>query len=193
VIEVEGRKQIVSVGANSVVAYNPYDGSEIWMVRHSGYSTIPRPVYAHGLVFICSSFDQSRLLAIRPTGQGDVTNSHVEWETQRGAPHSPSLLVIGDELYAVSDKGILTCFDAKTGDVRWTHRVGGNYSASPLFADGKIYLQSEEGVGTVVAPGAEYEELAKNDMHAPTLASYAVDGKALLIRTETQLFRIEEQ
>ena len=192
-IEAGGRRQIVSVGANSVVAYDPAGGNEIWMLRHAGYSTIPRPVFAHGLVYVCTSFDQSRLLAIRPDGRGDVSDTHVEWESQRGAPHSPSLLVVGDDLYAISDKGILSCFEAETGDVRWTHRVGGNFSASPLFADGKIYLQSEEGVGTVFAPGAEYKELARNDMQAPSLASYAVDGSALLIRTEGQLFRIEER
>jgi len=193
VIEVGGQKQIISTGANSVVAYDPADGSEIWMVKHPGYSVVPRPVYAHGLVFICTSFDRSHLLAIRPDGAGDVTDTHVAWQTARAVPHTPSLLVIGDDLYAISDKGIASCLDAASGEVRWTERVGGNFSASPLYADGRIYLLSEEGEATIIEPGSEYVEVARNNVNARTLASYAVVDSALLVRTESQLLRIENQ
>ncbi len=192
VIEVNGRKQIVSPGAHAVVAYDPADGEEIWRVRYHGYSLVPRPVYGHGLVFVCTGFDKPQLLAIRPDGQGDVTETHVKWQTDRGAPNTPSPLLIGDDLYFINDKGVATCVDAGTGKAHWTHRVGGNHSASPLFSEGKIYLQSENGESTVIRAGHSYEELARSTLPADTLASLAVDGRALLLRTDQALYRIEE-
>ena len=116
VIEVAGRKQVVSTGSNVVAAYDPKTGEEIWRVRYEGYSVVPRPVYGDGLVFLSTGFDSPKLLAIRPDGTGDVTDSHVAWTSNKNAPNSPSPLLLGDELYMVSDGGILTCLDAKTGD-----------------------------------------------------------------------------
>ena len=101
-----------------------------------------------------------------------------------------ALLVVDDELYFVSDDGVLTCADAKSGDVHYQERLGGNYSASPLFADGKIYIQSEQGEGIVVRPGKQYEELDRNELEARTFASYSVYGSSLLIRSEKHLYRI---
>ena len=193
VIEVAGRKQIVSPGAHQVVAYDPAGGEEIWRVRYHGYSLVPRPVYGHGLIFLSTGYDKPQLLAIRPDGRGDVTETHVAWKTDRGAPNTPSPLLIGDDLYFISDLGIATCANAKTGEVRWTHRVGGNHSASPLSADGKVFFQSEKGETIVIQPGSRYEELARSQLKASTLASLAVEGRALLLRTENALFRIEEQ
>jgi outer membrane protein assembly factor BamB len=152
---------------------------------------VPRPVFGHGLVFVSSGFDSPSLLAIRPDGQGDVTDSHVAWRLSKGAPLTPSPLLVGDELYLVSDQGIASCLDAKTGKVHWQERVGGNYSASPLVADGKIYFQNEEGTGVVVKVGKKFEQLAKNPLGEPTLASYAAADGALFIRTEKHLYRIE--
>ena len=137
-----------------------------------------------------TSYDRPSLLAIRPDGKGDVTDTHLAWSNKSQIPHTPSLIVVGDELYAVSDKGIAQCFDAKTGELIWKERVGGNYSASPLYANGKIYFQSEAGETTVIAAGKKYREIGRNDLKAPTLASYAVAGDTLLIRTKTQLYRI---
>ena len=107
-----------------------------------------------------------------------------------GAPHTPSPLLVGDELYVVSDGGIATCLDAKSGQVHWAERVPGNYSASPIFADGKIWLQNETGIGTVLKPGKIFEKLAENNLGEKTLASYAVTDGAFFIRTEKHLYRI---
>ncbi|MGE3315170.1 MAG: PQQ-binding-like beta-propeller repeat protein [Planctomycetaceae bacterium] len=192
VIEVEGKKQIVSPAAHWVVAYNPADGEEIWRVRYHGYSLAPRPIYGHGLVFVCTGFDRPSLLAIRPDGTGDVTKTHVEWKTDRAAPNTPSPLLIGDELYVINDKGVATCFDARSGKTHWTQRIGGNFSASPIFADGKVYLESEDGETIVIRPGLKYEELGRNTLKARTLASFAIDGKGILLRTQNLLLRIEE-
>lgn len=195
-IEVNGEKQIVAPGTFHVAAYRPKDGSEIWRVDYGlGYSVIPRPVFGHGLIFVSSSYDTPTLLAIKPDGQGNVTETHVAWKitSKSMPPHTPSPLLVGDNLFVVSDAGIATLMKATTGEEVWQKRVGGNYSASPLLADGKIYLQSEQGDGIVLQPGPEYVELAKNPLEPRTFASYAVADGALFIRTEKQLYRIQQQ
>ncbi|MBW3541314.1 MAG: PQQ-like beta-propeller repeat protein [Planctomycetes bacterium] len=189
VIEVGGQQQLVSPGTNRVVAYEPASGRELWQVDYDGYSVIPRPVYAHGLVYVSTSYNDASLLAIRPEG-GRNRDAGIAWQTPRYAPHTPSVLAVGDELYFVSDRGIASCVDARTGEVHWQERLGGNYSASPIYGDGKVYFQSEQGVGTVIRAGKRYEKLAENDIAARTLASYAVVDSDLLIRTETALYRI---
>lgn len=192
-IDVKGQKQIVSAGSDEVSGFNPRDGKEIWRVHFKGYSLIPRPVYGHGLVFLSTSYDSPTFLAIRPDGEGDVTKTHIAWRLRRGAPHTPSPLLVGDELYLVSDGGIASCVNAKTGKPYWQERIGGAYSASPVYADGKVYFQSEAGVGTVVRAGKDFEKLATNDMGEPTLASYAAADGALFLRTAEHLYRIESR
>lgn len=191
VIEVKGRKQVISPGSGMVGAYDPEDGREIWRARYGeGYSVIARPVYAHGLLFVSSSYDRPVVYAVRPEGSGDVTETHVAWTASRGAPNTPSMLVVGDELYFVSDAGIASCVDARTGRVHWSERLGGGFSASPVHADGRIYFQNEAGLGVVIRPGTKFEKLAENDLGERTLASYAVDDGALFIRTAGHLYRI---
>lgn len=193
-ITVNGQEQIISPHSGAVAAYDPKDGREIWRVRYGqGYSVVPRPVFGHGLLFVTTGFNRADLLAIRPDGQGDVTETHIAWRTTKGAPLTPSLLLIGEELYAVSDNGLASCWDAKTGKVHWQEKVEGNYSASPLAADGKIYLQNETGTGTILKQGQTFEKLATNSLEERTLASYAVAGNALFIRTERHLYNIAEK
>ncbi|MBM3758237.1 MAG: PQQ-like beta-propeller repeat protein [Acidobacteria bacterium] len=192
VIDVEGRAQVVSPGAHHAYAYDPRTGKELWYIEYgSGFSNVPRAVYAHGLVYICSGFFEPVLFAVRPTGKGNVTKSHVAWSHKRAVPLTPSPVVVGDEIYMVSDNGIGTCLDAKTGEVRWTQRIGGNHSASPLAADGRVYFLSEEGECTAIAPGKTYKELARSSVGERTFASLAVSGKALYLRGERSLYRLE--
>jgi outer membrane protein assembly factor BamB len=192
-IEVNGRKLVVSPASDVVAAYDPVDGGEVWRVRYDGYSVIPRPVYGHGLVFLSTSFDSPVLLAIRPDGTGDVTDTHVAWRLRKGAPKTPSPLLVGDEIYTLSDDGVLSCLDARTGRVHYQQRLGSTYSASPLFAGGNIYVQSEDGTGTVVKAGRQFEELARNALDERSLASYAAADGALFIRTARHLYRIESR
>ena len=192
VIEVDGKKQVISPASDVVCAYDLKSGDEIWRVTYEGYSLIPRPVYAHGLVYTCTGFEAPQLLAIKADGKGDVTKTHVAWSIRKNVPLTPSLLVSGDELYMVSDHGMASCLDAKTGEAHWQERLGGNFSASPILADDKVYFLSEEGVGHVVKAAKKFERIAKNDLKERTLASYAVAEGALFIRTETHLYRIEK-
>jgi outer membrane protein assembly factor BamB len=191
VIRVGGRDQVISVGAYRAGAYDPETGKEIWRVSYAdGFSNVPRPVFGNGLVYIATGFQQPALLAVRPDGAGDVTKTHIAWTLQRAAPYTPSPLLVGDELYVVNDLGIVSCLDAKTGTLHWQQRIGGNHSASPTFADGRIYFQSEEGVTTVIAPGREFRKLATNTLDGAMLASMAVSRKSIFIRTHTHLYRL---
>ena len=190
-VEVDGRRQVISPGAGAVCGLNLEDGKEIWRARYDGYSVIPRPVVGHGMIYLSTGYDRPQVLAIKLGGEGDVTDTHIAWTLAKGAPNTPSLLLVGEELYMVSDKGVATCANALTGDVHWQERVGGNYSASPLYGAERIYLQSESGDGIVLKAGKEFELLATNPLGERTLASYAVDGEALLIRGDQHLYRIE--
>jgi outer membrane protein assembly factor BamB len=192
-IRAAGRDQIVSVGAFNAFAYDPQNGREIWRVAYpEGFSNVPRPVYGAGLVFITTGFQQPSLLAIRPDGKGDVTRTHVAWTLSRGAPLTPSPLLGGDELYVVTDNGIASCLDARTGAVHWQQRLGNSFSASPVLADGRIYFLDEDGRTTVIAPGTTFTALAANALDGPALASMAVAAHSFFIRTGTHLYRIAE-
>lgn len=193
VCTVGDRTMAVCPGSGAVCAYDPRTGAELWRVDYpGGYSVIPRPVLAGGLVFVGSGYDKAVLLAIDPTGNGDVTDTHVRWRMDRAAPHTPSPLVVGAELYCVSDNGIATCVDARTGAEHWRERLGGNFSASPFAAGGKVYFQEESGETIVVEAGRTFTEVARSRLAEGerTFASYAVAGPALLIRTESHLYRV---
>jgi outer membrane protein assembly factor BamB len=190
-IRVADRDQIVSVGAFHAAAYDPLSGKEIWRVSYpDGFSNVPRPVFGGGLVFITTGFQQPAILAVRPDGNGDVTRTHVAWTLSRGAPLTPSPLLVGDEMYVVTDAGIASCIDARTGAIHWQQRLGGRMSASPVLADGRIYFLDEDGTTTVVNPATTFRRIATNTLDAPALASMAVASGSFFIRTATHLYRI---
>lgn len=193
-IQVNGKQQLISTGGEWAISYEPKSGKEIWRFRYpKGYSNVPRPVYGEGLVFLCSGYDKPWLYAVKPTGEGDVTESHMAWKLERGAPLNPSPLLLGADLYIVSDNGIAQCLDAKTGEPHWQQRLGGNFSASPLLADGRLYLLDELGKAYVVEPSKdEYKELAVNTLPGRTLASIAAADGALFLRTDTSVYRIQK-
>ena len=183
--------QVISPGALRAVAYEPRTGKEIWNVKYGdGFSNVPRPVYGNGLVYICTGFQEPSMLAVRLDGRGDVTKSHVAWTLKRGVPLTPSPLLVGDELYMVNDGGIASCVDAKTGTELWRARINGNFSASPIYADGRIYFLSEEGLTVVIGPGKKFQALATNQLDGETLASMAVSGGSIFIRSRTHLYRL---
>jgi outer membrane protein assembly factor BamB len=192
-LSANGREQIISSGSDVVSALEPETGKEIWRVRYTGYSVVPRPVFGQGLVFVCTGFDAPGLVVIRPDGQGDVTATKVAWKATKGASLTPSPLLLDDKLFMIADNGVASCFDAKTGHVNWQERIGGNYSASPILAEGRIYCVSEDGICTVLRAGQKFEKLARNKLDERTLASPAAADGALFIRTEKNLYRIAGQ
>ena len=186
--------QVVSTGGKRAVSYDPRTGAELWSVRYGdGFSNVPRPVFGHGLVYLCTGFYQPQLLAVRPDGKGDVTSTHVAWSYTRGVPLTPSPLLVGDSIYIVSDNGIVTCLDAKTGKDHWRQRLGESYSASPIHAEGRIYFTSESGETTVIAHDKQFRKLAANQLDGRFLASIAVSSGAFFLRSDTHLYRIEKQ
>ncbi|RLS57430.1 MAG: serine/threonine protein kinase [Planctomycetota bacterium] len=194
-VQTESGPQIISPAANWVYAYDPRDGRELWKAAYGqlGFSTVPRPVVLNNKVFIATSYMQSRLIAVKLGGAGDVTESHTVWKSDRQIPQKPSLIALNSRIYFVSDKGIVRCVDAETGEDVWFERLGGDYSASPLAAENHLYFCNQEGLCTVIEAGDTYQELSKNTLDAGIMASPAVAGKALFLRTATHLYRIESK
>jgi len=188
VVELSGKSQLLSPAADWLYSYDPATGRELWKLPYEklGFSIAPRPVVGHGLLYMCTSFTQSEVLAIELNEKPKIA-----WRFARQAPQVPSPLLVGDELYLIGDKGIATCLDAKTGAIHWTERLPGNYYASPLFADGRIYFFNREGRSTAIAPSKTFYMLGTGQLDGPICASPAAIGQALYIRTEKSLYRVE--
>jgi outer membrane protein assembly factor BamB len=191
IIRVHGRDQLVSMGAFRVSGYEPLTGKEIWWVDIPGFSNVPRPVFGHGLVYISTGFGKPELWAIRPDGYGDVTKTHAAWKVMKQVSAKPSPLLIGEQFYMISDNGIATCLDAKTGKEIWSERIPGAYSASPIYADGRIFAPNEQGQTIVLQPGPKFQVAATNVLDDGFMSSPAVAGKAFYLRTKKHLYRIE--
>jgi outer membrane protein assembly factor BamB len=191
VIRTPNGAQVVSPGAHRAVSYNPATGEELWFVSYGdGFSNVPRPVFAHGMAYVTTGFYSPKLLAVRTNGEGDVSSTHVAWRYERGVPLTPSPVIAGHYLYMVSDNGIATCLNAVTGQELWRQRLSGSYSASPVFADGKIWFLSEDGETNIIVAGKEFKRLAINTLEGRFLASMAVSSGAVFLRSDTHLYRI---
>ncbi len=189
VTEVNGQAQVLAPGPNHMAAYDLKTGKELWIVRAPGWSVVPQPTVYQGLVIYNHDYDNPELMAVRLGGTGDVTDSHVAWRLDRGAPSSPTPLLIGDELYFVNDTGIASCVNAKTGERYWMERLGGNFSASPIFVNGRILFLDEDGVATWIQPGREFKILGKNELEGRTLATPAFADGAMYLRTDKDLYK----
>lgn len=194
-VEVADRPLLISPAANWVYGYDARTGEEIWKAAYGklGFSTVPRPVVRGDTVYVATSYMASRLLAVRFTGTGDVTSSHISWMSDRQIPQKPSMVVVEDRLYFVSDKGIVRSLDAESGEEKWFERLPGDYSASPLAVNDRLYFCNHEGVCTVIRAADKYEVLATNQLEGGMMASPAVAGKALFLRTSGHLYRIEQR
>lgn len=200
----DGVPTLLSQGAKALYAYDPLTGEEWWRVEErNNHSASTRPVLGHGLLFAPSGFAGGQLLAVRPGNKGEVIDANapakpgprlqVAWMTKRGVPKKPSLVLVGDLLFGLEDGGVATCWEAKTGAVVWNERIGGNYSASLLAAERRVYCFSEEGKTTVVAADTrEFRKLAESQLGDGFMASPAVSGQALFLRSRSKLYRIEE-
>ena len=190
-----GEPILVSLGAKAGYAYDPRTGEEIWRYEErDNHSAATRPVAGGGLIFCPTGLPRGDLWAIRPGGEGLINDTeHVVWKYERNVPKKPSILLVDGLIYMVDDSGVATCLEADTGEEVWKARERGDYTASPIYAGGRIYFFSEGGKTTVIKPGREFEKLAENRLDAGFMASPAVAGDALFLRTKTHLYRIEKE
>jgi outer membrane protein assembly factor BamB len=192
IAKINGHAQLISPSAVATIAYDTVTGRELWKVYHGGMNAAARPLVGQGLIFITTGDGApDRLLAIRQDGSGDITKTHVAWKRNRGIPSRSSFLLVGDLLYFANEAGVATCLEAGTGQVVWQKRLGGEFWASPIYADGRIYLFNRDGATHVIEPGREGNVLSVNRLDEGCMASPAAAGKALYVRTKTHLYRIE--
>ncbi len=192
VIEVDGKRQMISPSAGATIAYDPATGDELWRVKSGGMNAAARPLFAGGLVFCTAPAGGWQLFAVKPEGRGDISDTNVAWKFPKGVPSRSSPILLDGLIYMVNDGGIMSCVEAETGKLVWQYRHGGNFTASPIYADGKIYFFGEEGQAPVIEPGREYKLIAENKLEPGFMSSPAVVGKSLLLRTKTDLYRIEK-
>jgi len=201
VASLNGHPTLLSQGAKAFYAFEPGTGVELWRVEEkTSHSAGTRPVTGFGLVFFPSGWSQGQVLAIHPGKKGEFldvnastapdTELKLAWRSKRSVPKKPALTLVGDLLFGIEDGGLATCWEAKTGTVVWNERLGGNYSASPLFAEGHLYCFSEEGKTVVIAASREFKKVAESTLPDGFMASPAVSGNALYLRSRTHLYRI---
>lgn len=193
VTEVDGRAVLLSTGADWLYAYDPTDGRELWKQAYGvlGFSIVPRPIVGHGMAFISTSFMQPELLAVKlPIGDA---LPEIAWRVKKSVPNIPSPILVGDEIVMVSDKGVATCLDADSGDVRFSERLGGNFCSSPLYADGRIWIGNREGQTFILTPGKEFHVEATNQLDGEIMATPIAVGPALFLRTDKAVYRIEKR
>jgi outer membrane protein assembly factor BamB len=192
---IDGKPQLISSAATATIAYDPKTGEELWKVYHGGMNVTAPPLHGQGRLFLCTGDGGLALLAVREGGQGDVTETRLDWKAKNKAvvPSRSSPILVDDLLYMVNNDGIVSCLNAKTGESIWQERLGGKFWASPLYADGGLYLFDEDGRSHVLAAGRTYKRLATNKLDNGCRASPAVAGNALFVRTFTHLYRIENK
>jgi len=190
-VEIDGKRQIISPASDWLYSYAPDTGIELWKVAYGqlGFSVTPRPVVGHGMIFLATGFGKGQILAIK---YHDSQPPEIVWRFNKGTPTMPSPLLVGNELYFVSDTGVFTCLDALSGSEIYRERLGGNFSSSPWYADGRIYLSNREGITYVIKPGSSFEIIAENSLAEAIYATPAAVDHAIYLRTETQLYRIQE-
>jgi outer membrane protein assembly factor BamB len=195
VLRYGGKVEIVVSGGDCVTGHDPATGKEIWrgngfnVQKDPNYRVIASPVVSDGVVYTPTRVRP--LQAFRAGGHGDITETHRLWAFQHG-PDVPTPVTDGTYFYSVDDRGIAWCLDAKTGKEIWgpqrIHKA--TYSASPVMADGKIYITDEDGVTSIFKAGPKFELVAENNLDDYTLSSIAVSGGQLFIRTAQHLYCI---
>ncbi|MEI8037076.1 MAG: PQQ-binding-like beta-propeller repeat protein [Verrucomicrobiota bacterium] len=192
-LSVNGQPQLVSPSAGATIAYVPATGQEIWRVRSGGMNAAALPLFGNGLVYATSASGGYQLFAVRPDGRGDVSDTHVAWKFAKNVPSRSSQILVGERLFMISDAGVISCVDTKSGQAVWQKRIGGAFSASPLCADGHLYFFGEDGEVPVIDAADTYQPIASNHLDGGFMASPAVYHNSLILRSRTHLYRIESR
>ena len=190
VVKTSGTTEVIVNSSEGMSGHDATTGELLWHIQEQNRFPIPMPVVHDGIIYTSRGYRSGPYMAIRPGGKGDVSRSHVLWRTDTGAPYVSSLVHYNGMLYMAGDVGVLSAIDAKTGQRVWQERTGGVFTASPVAADGKIYLLSEDGQTIVLAAGSQPRVLARNRLNARQLASPAVSGGRLFIRTDDAVIAI---
>ncbi len=196
VVEIDGESVLMSPGADWLYAYDPSTGVELWKLNYGelGFSIVPRPVARDGVLYFCTSFMNSELLAVRYAENDGAVTPEILWRFKSQVPQVPSPLLVDQLIYFVSDNGgIVTCLEANTGQMLWRQRLGGNYAASPVYAGGRIYFFDRDGLTHVLKPGRKFELIGENKLDGRVMASAAVVDGSLFVRTDDALYRIEHR
>jgi outer membrane protein assembly factor BamB len=190
ILSQDGQDQLVSSAGDVVQGFDLKTGERLWTVASTGEGVVPSIVIGDGLIFTTSGFGRPTIRAIRTGGKGDVTQSHIAWESGDDVPMVPSMLYVKPYLFLITEGGVAKCLVAATGEVFWRNRLEGRYSASPICADGKIYFLSEQGRTTIVEAGREFKVVAQNELQEKCCASPAISQKHIFIRSEDALYCI---
>jgi outer membrane protein assembly factor BamB len=191
-IKVDGKLQLVSPTAVETITYDPRTGKELWRVRHGGMNAAARPLEYEGLIYIAAGKDDSSLVVVKP-GKGDLTKTGVEWKSGKLVSQKPSPLLIDGKLFMISDSGVASCRDAKSGDLIWSERLGGDFWASPVSDGKKIFCFSKEGKVPVFAAADEFKLLAENQFDEGFHSTPAIAGNAMFVRSRHHLYRVEKK
>ena len=197
VVEINGKDQLISNGAQLCIAYEPETGKEIWQVFYGDDSTVSMPLSYGGMVYVNSGwmFPEGgtfycRLLAVDPTGTGDVTKTHVPWECIEDVPQISTPVIVDSLIYMVHERGDLTCLNARDGKVIWKTKLKDQFNASALYASGNIYLFSVKGNTYVIKPGLTFQLVSENHLDGALKATPAIVRDNVIVRTDKFLYRI---
>ena len=187
-----GQSILISCAADWVYGYNPANGRELWKIKYGilGFSNVARPVLGHGMFFISTCFMKGEIHAYRYEG---LEVPKLVWKMTKAAPKIPSPTLIGNELYVINDGGILSCMDALSGELHWRERLDGEFSASPIYANGLLYLSDRAGKTTVIRPGKSLQIVSTNELDGSShMATLAPLGDSFLVRTNEAFYRIKK-
>ncbi len=189
--DIDGRTQMILSGSKCVASYDPRTGRRHWILDGPTEQFVASPVYNGELLFLTAGYPEYHMLAIRPDGQGNITGTDkIVWRTREGAAYVPSPIAVGDYFLVVSDRGIASCFAARSGQRLWMQRMGPHFSASPVTAGGLVYFLADDGTTTVVRPGPQYDVVARNELGEYCYASPAISGGRIFLRGEHHLYCI---
>ena len=193
IVDFKGTKQMITVGSKAAYAHDPQSGRELWKLDHVGFSPAARPVSDGTNVFISTGNGKAEMIAVRLGGKGTLTEADILWRNSRGTPRMPSPVLVGELLFLLSDGGIATCLETATGKELWQERLGGECAASMLSVGDRLYCFSQDGKATVLKAARTFEIVAVSRLDSGFMASPAVLGNALILRTKTHLYRIEDK